>query len=177
MLVRILTASLIAMLLISAALLILAYGLPASERNNADMVAPQIGSFAPSISGRFPDEQPITISFPSGRQTILNFWATWCVPCDAEMRELTAFARRNPDTDVIGVNSGEPAELVRTWLEERAVTFPSLIDYDGATYRAYQIIGQPTTVIVAANGIITHIFYGAITESTLTEALQSRKDG
>lgn len=175
MLTRILPASLIATLIGAALLLIVAYGLPASEFNDALRVAPVVGSFAPSFSGTTADDQPVR--FPSGRMTVLNFWATWCVPCDAEMRELDAFAQRFPAVDVIGINSGEPHEVVRTWLQRRAITFPSLIDQDGSIYDSYRIIGQPTTVIVAADGIITQIFYGPVTESGLTEALQLREDG
>jgi peroxiredoxin len=64
---------------------------------------------------------------------------------------------------------------VENWLTERGITFPTIIDSNGTIYQQYQIIGQPTTFIIAADGIISHIFYGPVTEASLSEALVNKE--
>ena len=162
----------ITVIIITIVTLVRQSGLPIIEQKQS---APVIGALAPLINGQPVQSDSASITLPDEQITIINFWATWCLPCEQEMPELQAFADSYPAVQVIGINSGEPPQIVESWLKERAITFPTIIDIDGSIYEQYQIIGQPTTFIVAADGIISHIFYGPVTEASLSGAL-TRKD-
>jgi peroxiredoxin len=62
--------------------------------------------------------------------------------------------------NIIGVNLAESSTAVRAWKQEFALTFPLVMDSAGTVARDYRLRGQPTTVIVAPGGTVTHIFYG-----------------
>ena len=96
-----------------------------------------------------------TLSEYAGRGVVLNLWATWCVPCVAEMAALDDLARQAPDgIAVLALSSdrgGAPA--VQRFYAERGIrTLPVLLDPRGAAARALGARGIPTTVLVDRAG-------------------------
>lgn len=90
----------------------------------------------------------------AGRPALLNLWATWCVPCVAEMPALDAFAARAPEFTVLPLSSdraGAPA--VERFFRERGVAhLPVLLDPRGEAARALGARGIPTTLVLDAQG-------------------------
>lgn len=136
-------------------------------------VAPEIGALAPPFDLAAPDGEPVRLSDFQGRVVIVNFWATWCEPCKVEMPELQRLyvEAGGEGLQIIGVNTGEPAALVRGWRETFGLTFPLVLDPDGAVSELYRLRGQPSTYVIDRTGMITHIFYGPVDFGTLRQAL------
>jgi thiol-disulfide isomerase/thioredoxin len=88
-----------------------------------------------------------------GRVVLVNFWASWCEPCRAEMPSLEQLARRQrDDLEVLAVNFKESAGSVQRFLERTPLDLPVLLDEDGATARAHGVRVFPSTVVVDREG-------------------------
>ena len=96
-----------------------------------------------------------TLAEYAGRGVVLNFWATWCVPCVAEMAALDGLARQAPDGVVVLALSSDRggAPVVQRFYAERGIrTLPVSLDLRGAAARALGARGIPTTVLIDRAG-------------------------
>lgn len=106
---------------------------------------------------------------------IVNFFATWCLPCNAEMPHLQSFAENLPDnTQMIGVNltkrdNGEQA--LQDFINKFSVTFPILLDKEDYFGKNYGVISIPTTVILK-NGKEIQRFVGPVSEKQLRKIVE-----
>jgi thiol-disulfide isomerase/thioredoxin len=111
----------------------------------------------PTLSGA-----PIRLSELRGKVVLLNFWATWCVPCRMEMPALEALYHRYKDwgLEVLAVNLDMLSTAgVETFVKEAALTFQIVLDPSWSTARAYQVRGLPTTYLVdrAGNVVVREV--------------------
>lgn len=165
--------------LITAFWILITVGLPnraefSGEYRDGIFSAPEIGAFAPEINQATLSGNVLNLSSLRGESVIINFWATWCVPCQTEMPELQEL-HENTGVRILGVNIGEEQEVISAWVEHFGLTFDIVLDPDELIYNSYRVRGQPSTFVIAPNGIITHIFYGAVSSDTLFNALQSHQ--
>ncbi|MBI1259106.1 MAG: redoxin domain-containing protein [Chloroflexi bacterium] len=137
---------------------------------NGQAIAPEIGAFAPPIQAATLDGA-VDLAQLRGAPVIINFWATWCVPCRVEMPELQAYHQAHPNTRILAVNLGESRRLIVDWVAQFGLTFDVVLDPDRAIATRYHLRGQPSTYIVAPDGVITSIFYGPTTRQSLESAL------
>jgi thiol-disulfide isomerase/thioredoxin len=113
-----------------------------------------------------------------GSAVLINFWASWCGPCETEMPALDAVyqVRREEGLVVLAVAVDDSAENVRRFDEKHQLGFPILIDESGEASRAYLVFGLPTTVLVGRDGKITDKHTGALAqeeiETYVSRALQ-----
>ena len=95
---------------------------------------------------------------------LLDFWATWCHPCLAELPELEALHRRYRERGltVIGVSEDGPRNFarVRPFAAKLGLTFPIVLDEDGRIQQLYQARALPTTVLIDAAGVIVTVREG-----------------
>lgn len=99
----------------------------------------------------------------SGQWVVVNFWATWCIPCKAEMPYLQALSERLPaEIVVVGINQREDAALVQSFVTELAIDFPILLNPDDPTLLAYQVTGLPRTAIVDPQGNLYALILGPV---------------
>lgn len=123
-----------------------------------------------------PDLNGLPQTWPAGEEThiVLNFWATWCPPCLAELPELNVWNQeRGPATGFWAVNlaATEPnPELVGPFLEARQVSIPVVRD-PGELSRRYDIQVIPTTLIVSRQGRVLWRHSGALTAEMLRRAV------
>ncbi len=99
-----------------------------------------------------------------GRWVILNFWATWCAPCTDEMPALQTIANeRSGEIALFGINMGEEADAIRTYMTRYHLSFPMLLKPDDATFANYQLqLGIPQTVIISPQGQMVWHQFGPI---------------
>lgn len=144
------------------------------EHSNAvgRIPAPKQGFLAPDFSLETTDGQIIRLSELRGKTVVLNFWATWCPPCRAEMPTLERIAQEYADQDVIllGINLNflDKAAEIQAFLEKYGITFPILLDRQGEVARLYEISALPTTFFIGPDGMIRYVVIGGpISEVTL----------
>jgi thiol-disulfide isomerase/thioredoxin len=108
-----------------------------------------------------------------GRPVVLNFWATWCEPCKAEMPALQRAQERHRDSGlmVLGVDFQERDEEITAFLSQIGVTFPSLVDRTGEVARQWRATGLPTTFLIDRQGIIRDVRVGPFTDEMLEDRI------
>jgi peroxiredoxin len=109
---------------------------------------------APGFSLKGIDGRTYSLDAYRGKVVVLNFWATWCIPCRAEMPDLEheARAHRSDPVAVVGVDWKESAGPVQEFTRGLGLTYPILLDSDGRAYDAYHVSALPTTFIVDGAG-------------------------
>ncbi len=136
---------------------------------------PLRGHPAPDFTLPALDGGLVTLSDLQGQPVVLNFWATWCPPCQAEMPELQAAydAYAAGGLVVLGVNQGEDAATVKAFLDERRLTFPVALDEQYAASQRYQVNSLPTTFFIDRDGVIREIVIGQMNAALLKQQLKS----
>jgi peroxiredoxin len=112
-----------------------------------------------------------------GKYVILNFWASWCGPCRAEIPELVEFYENLNEDKVVLLGINQTATeagtgVVSEFAEQRNMRFPILLDSGNRVYQLYGIRGIPTTVIVDPDGVIAAKRTGAVTGTWLKTVLR-----
>ena len=118
---------------------------------------------APGFSLQSSDGQQVSLGELKGKVVMVNFWATWCVPCRQEMPHLQALYERYNSLgfELLAVNvEKNNAEGARNWLEETPVTFPVLFDPNNEVTKLYKVQTMPSTVLVARDGTMRFIHHG-----------------
>lgn len=165
--------TIIAVLLLGTAW-ILASREPVQALSSSDegLTAPAVGHRAPDFTLPMLNGDAFTLSEQRGTPVVINFWATWCPPCRAEIPFFQAAARKyNGHVVVVGVDDGEPPALVTTFVDELGMTYPVPLDEDSAVSRAYRVNSLPTTYFVDAEGIVRNIHMGIISQAVLEEKI------
>jgi len=118
---------------------------------------------APNFSLQSRDGQQVSLASLKGKVVMVNFWATWCVPCRQEMPHLEALYEKYNSLgfELLAVNvEKNNAEGARKWLEETPVTFPVLFDPNNEVTKLYKVQTMPSTVLVARDGTMRFIHHG-----------------
>jgi len=105
-----------------------------------------------------------TVSFSSlkGKVILLNFWATWCPPCKAEMPSMNKLysSMKARGLEIIAVSSDSSLSSIKDFLAKHRVDFPVLHDEKKAVTLQYKVFSMPTTFLIDRNGTIVEKFYG-----------------
>lgn len=112
-----------------------------------------------------------TISDLAGKPAVINFWASWCGPCEQEMPLLQSYADAYPEVYFIGINSGEDASLVEPFIDRYDITFSVWLDLDEKVTDQLRIIGLPTTYFIDSDGVIQDAHLGQLTPALLNQYL------
>lgn len=119
-----------------------------------------------------------------GKTVFLNFWATWCPPCRAEMPDIEAlykdYNENNHDVVIIGVaspNLGREGDqkYIEEFLKKEGHTFPVVFDHKGSLVYQYGINAFPSTFIIDKDGYVVKYVPGAMNKSTMKTLIESAK--
>ncbi len=137
--------------------------------------AAQVTFRAPDLTLHALDRQQVSLSSLRGQAVLVNFWATWCVPCRAEMPEIQAAYQkyRARDFVVLAINIAEDENTVARFVQEFNLTFPVLLDRDGAISKRYQVRALPTTYFIDRTGMIRAIRFGQMDRAYIEMQLVS----
>ena len=155
---------------------ILAAGEPAASRVTD---SPLVGRPAPRLSGETVDGAAYQLQNDAGRWVVVNFFATWCVPCREEHDDLVRFSERHSaagDASVVGVIYSDDAEAVRRFRKEKGGNWPMVMDPDGRIALDYGVGGVPESFLVAPDGTVVAKIVGGVRDSDL-EVLLKRARG
>jgi peroxiredoxin len=124
--------------------------------------APRVGAIAPDFSLSRLDQQPLRLGQFRGKAVLLNFWATWCGPCSAEMPNIEQVYQglSHDDVAILAVNQEEFADQVRGYADLYHLHFPILLDGHAVVGNLYRVQALPTTVFVDRSGVIREIHVG-----------------
>jgi cytochrome c biogenesis protein CcmG/thiol:disulfide interchange protein DsbE len=131
---------------------------------------------APDFALKTLDGSQIRLSELRGKTVLLNFWATWCPPCKAEMPDLNALHREYGEAHnftVLGIDDEEGQTDVAAFVKQNAIAFPLALDSDGAvTSDRYNIRGLPTSLIIDRDGNIRDMWTGRISKEAMLARLK-----
>jgi len=105
----------------------------------------------------------VSLASLKGKVVMVNFWATWCVPCRQEMPHLEALYEKYNGLgfELLAVNvEKNNAEGARKWLQETPVTFPVLFDPENQVTKLYKVQTMPSTVIIGRDGTMRFMHNG-----------------
>ena len=120
-------------------------------------VGPYEGRLAPEIGALDLEGHAVTVDALSGKPTVVVFWASWCGPCRKETPEVAALHADYGDrVHVVGVNAGEQATKAKTASTQLGMTWPVVLDPDGAVQRRYQVSAIPLVVVLDAQGLVRY---------------------
>lgn len=126
--------------------------------------APQKGFLAPDFELKTLEGESIRLSDLRGQAVLVNLWATWCPPCRAEMQTLETVYDDYKDQgfSVLAVNmtSQDEFEKIAPFVEERGLTYPVLLDDEGAVAKAYQMKSLPSSFFIDRDGTIHEVVIG-----------------
>ena len=136
--------------------------------------APQAGFLAPDFTLETLDGESVTLSDLRGQAVLVNFWATWCPPCKAEM---PAFQQAHLDYAeegfvILAVNATQQDSLpaIETFRAENSLTFPIVLDNTGDVSDTYQVRSLPTSFFVDKEGVISEVVIGGPIAEALIRA-------
>jgi cytochrome c biogenesis protein CcmG, thiol:disulfide interchange protein DsbE len=110
---------------------------------------------------------PVTLESLRGRPVVLNFWATWCVPCFQEHPVLNHTAAARRDVVFYGVVYQDEEQRIADFLQRQGSSYPTLVDPDSKAAIAYGIAGVPETYFIDAQGTIVEKWSGPLTQDML----------
>jgi len=165
--------------LLGAGLVVVLATRPPATATEVD--SPIVGQRAPALSGATVDGKPFSLASLSGRWVFVNFFASWCPPCQQEQADLVTFAyqHRGPtDAALVGVAFDDAASSAHSFLVQSGATWPALADPGGSFALQYGVRGPPETFLISPTGIVVAHFDGPVTVAFLDHWLErARQQG
>ncbi len=165
-------------LVVGAALVALLATRPPETATEVD--TPLVGQSAPAIAGATLAGGSFSLAAERGRWVVVNFFASWCPPCQQEQPELVAFAyahRAAGDAELVGVVFDDGTSTARSFMQSTGASWPSVVDPGGQIALDYGVRGPPETFLVSPGGTVVAHFDGPMTNSALDYWLARARRG
>lgn len=149
--------------------LLIVLGLGSDERTGVPITGSSVPDFtAPLLVG----EGNMTMRELRGKPVVLNFWASWCLPCRDEARLLEAAHQRYGDRiSFLGIDIRDARSDALEFVDEYGLTYPSVRDEGMRLYADYGLMGEPETFFVDPEGVLVKHVPGPLDEDTLFQAI------
>ena len=122
----------------------------------------QVGDDVRDFTATLMDGSTFQLSEQEGKAVLLNFWATWCGPCVAELPAFSRLTDAYADRlALLAVNCGEDEQTVKSFLDKNGYAFPVALDTEGEISQLYPTDGIPYTLIISPDGKVSSIQVGA----------------
>ena len=141
-----------------------------STNNNLPEVGTEVGKRAPEFTLEDLNGNPVSLSDYQGQKIFLNFWASWCPPCRAEMPDMQKLHEEEyEDFVILAVNIGETKATAVNFMMQNNINFKVLLDSDKEIAREYLVRGIPTSYFIDKNGVIFNKTSGTISYEIMLE--------
>ena len=172
--------ALLASIVIAVLVALMVAVLATSDSSNEQATqSPLIGEVAPPTEGDTIDGGTFDIADQRGRWVVLNFFASWCVPCLEEHPELNAFDaahRAEGDAVVVSTTFDDTADDAREFFEEHGGSWPVIDDPENSIGVAYGVAQVPETFVISPNGTVVQRYAGPVTRAQLEELIAAYED-
>ncbi|MFZ1729660.1 MAG: TlpA disulfide reductase family protein [Bacteroidota bacterium] len=142
---------------------------------SASALSAQVGEQAPAFSLKDRDGKTVTLESLKGKVIVLNFWATWCPPCRAEIPAFkSAYDKyKAKGVEIVGISLDQKGwSVIKPFLDNQKIQYPVLLG-DAEIARDYgNIRSIPTTFIIDRKGKVVDSHVGAMTEEALVKAFE-----
>jgi cytochrome c biogenesis protein CcmG, thiol:disulfide interchange protein DsbE len=138
-------------------------GQPAMSEEAPELAAPVVAN------ALTPDQKHIKLSELRGHPVVLDFWATWCGPCQATSPIVNSIAQRYRDKGlvVLGVNTSDERGLAERYAAKKGLTFPILFDDGNVNAHRYKVENLPTLFVISKEGKIVAVRHGITSDADL----------
>jgi peroxiredoxin len=136
--------------------------------------APRVGSEAPDFTLKDIDGKEVKLSALRGRPVMLNFWATWCPPCRAEIptiAELYKSTHKDGAYEILGIATQSDNATIKAFTQEFSMTFPIAPDVESRITSLYHVLPIPTSFFIDKDGIIRDTHVGIVDKETMEKWL------
>ncbi len=136
--------------------------------------SPLLGLPAPEFELQSLDGETVRLDDYRGRPIIINFWASWCIPCRDEFPLLREARQRHADDrlEVLGIVHDDGPEAARAFASSYAADWPLLLDPANTAWQAYHGVLLPITYYVDREGIVRAVSYGPPPSGVLDEQIE-----
>lgn len=150
---------------------------PAAPSFELEVIWPRTETWSREVRGAVSDGK-LSLAELRGRPVVLNFWASWCIPCRDEAPILNASAKAHRGEVVfLGIDVQDLRSDALSFLREFDFAYVSVRDEADDTYRAYGLTGVPETYYLSADGRIVAHSPGAISRSSLEAGIEQAIEG
>jgi cytochrome c biogenesis protein CcmG, thiol:disulfide interchange protein DsbE len=163
-----------AVLLVLVVVAVVAATRPSYEA--ASVASPLVGKKAPAFAGTGLDGHHVSLSAYRGRYVYVNFFASWCPPCQQEEQDLVAFNFQQQQlgadgATLLSVVFNDSDAAAATFVNEWGAEWPAVPDHDGSVANAYGVGSPPATFLVNPHGVVVGVWDGPVTVDQLDQML------
>jgi thiol-disulfide isomerase/thioredoxin len=168
---------------LAVGVVLVAFGVVLAVQHRSEPSVPRLvleHAPAPSFALRGLDGRPITSAQMKDKTYVVNFFNSWCIPCQQEAPALKAFyAEHKSEADfaMIGIVIDDDATTMRGYVRSQDITWPVGIDPNGGASLSFGTTGQPETYVISPDGVTVCGTLGASTQAALDAWLQAARGG
>jgi cytochrome c biogenesis protein CcmG/thiol:disulfide interchange protein DsbE len=154
--------------------IVLLFALVACSGGGANNAIASVGATAPAFTEPLASGGTLSMDQLRGKPLFLDFFATWCGPCNAEAPEVNAAYRRyaSQGLQVVGVDVQENAAKAKQFIAQHKLSYPAVVD-SGTLSDAYRINGMPVSVFIDKTGVVRKIEIGQLSQAKIDADVQA----
>ena len=153
--------------------LLVAFGVVLAVQHRTEASTPRLVQehrTAPQFDLSSLTDQPVSTKALAGKTYIVNFWNSWCIPCQQETPALAAFWAKHahdPDVALVGIVRDDTESAVRGYVQDHGIDWTIALDPDGKAALAYGTTGQPETYAISPSGVVAAAKIGPMSSKEL----------